>query len=79
MGFIRRWDALDDWRKAEFGRLGGPLRAEGPTVPLVEWQRRGPPSLGASVDAFDRYGVVPVPEALTDLRQAQDAFLSSTP
>lgn len=74
---LRGWDALYEWRKAEFDRLAGPLRGDGPAVPLPEWQRRWPPSLGASVDAFDRYGVMPVPEALTDLRQAQAAFLSS--
>ncbi|MEU2615300.1 hypothetical protein ABZ570_27530 [Micromonospora sp. NPDC007271] len=73
----RRWNALREWRQAEFDRLAEPLRATGPTVPLIEWQRRWPPSLGASVDAFDRYGAVPVPTDLSSLRQAQARFRSS--
>jgi hypothetical protein len=74
-GILRRFDDLYAWQNAEFGRLAEPLRAASLTVPLSEWQRRWPSSLGASVDAFERYGVVPVPAALTNLRQAQDTFL----
>ncbi|MFI7609229.1 hypothetical protein ACIBTV_29520 [Micromonospora sp. NPDC049366] len=77
MAATRRWSALFEWRSVEFNRLATPLRAAGPRVPLVEWQRRWPPSLGASVDAFDRYGVVPVPAALSSLRHAQTRFLST--
>lgn len=73
----RRWNALREWQQAEFDRLAEPLHAAGPSVQLAEWQRRWPPSLGASVDAFDRYGVVPVPADLSNLRQAQTRFLSS--
>ncbi|WP_435125366.1 hypothetical protein [Micromonospora tulbaghiae] len=73
----RRWNALREWQQAEFDRLAEPLHAAGLSVPLAEWQRRWPPSLGASVDAFDRYGVVPVPADLSNLRQAQSRFLSS--
>ncbi|MEW2384048.1 hypothetical protein AB0873_18435 [Micromonospora sp. NPDC047707] len=73
----QRWNALREWQQGEFDRLAEPLRAAGPSVPLVEWQRRWPPSLGASVDAFDRYGVVPVPADLSTLRQAQVRFRSS--
>ncbi|MGV9763576.1 hypothetical protein [Micromonospora tulbaghiae] len=77
MAATRQWNALREWREAVFNRLAEPLRAAGPTVPLAEWQRRWPPSLGASVDAFDRYGVVPVPADLGSLRQAQIRFRSS--
>lgn len=77
MAATRRWNALRDWQRVEFGRLAEPLRVAGPSVPLTVWQRRYPPSLGASVDAFDRYGVVPVPADLTSLRQAQTRFRSS--
>ncbi|MET9300661.1 hypothetical protein ABZX66_15170 [Micromonospora aurantiaca] len=77
MAATRHWNALRDWREAEFNRLAELPRASGPTLPLVEWQRWWPPSLGASVDAFDRYGVVPVPADLTSLRQAQTRFRSS--
>ncbi|MGS2617749.1 hypothetical protein ACVCAH_24980 [Micromonospora sp. LZ34] len=77
MAATRRWNALREWQAVEFERLAGPLRAAGPTVRLVEWQRRWPPSLGASVDAFDRYGAVPVPDDLSSLRQAQTRFRSS--
>jgi hypothetical protein len=74
----RRATSLWEWRLAEFDRLAGPLRTTGPMLSLTEWQRRRSPSLGASVDAFDRYGVVPVPAELSDLGAAQRAFLSST-
>lgn len=77
MAATRRWNALREWQQAEFDRLAAPLRVAGPSVPLVEWQRRWPPSLGASVDAFDRYGVVPVPADLSSLRLAQAKFLAS--
>lgn len=77
MAATRHWNALREWREAKFNRLAEPLSATGPTVPLVEWQRWWPPSLGASVDAFDRYGVVPVPADLTSLRQAQTRGRSS--
>ncbi|WP_074312075.1 hypothetical protein [Micromonospora cremea] len=73
----RRFDALRDWQRVEFDRLAEPLRAVGPSVPLTEWQRRWPPSLGASVDAFDRYGIMPVSDDLDRLRQAQTRFLST--
>ncbi|MEU8284186.1 hypothetical protein AB0C01_07585 [Micromonospora sp. NPDC048905] len=74
---VRRGNELRDWQQVEFDRLAEPLRPGGPTVPLAEWQRRCPPSLGASVDAFDRYGVMPVPNDLSTLRQAQTEFLST--
>ncbi|MEU8045691.1 hypothetical protein AB0B71_16305 [Micromonospora echinofusca] len=77
MAATGRWNALRDWQQVEFDRLAEPQRAAGPSVPLAEWQRQCPPSLGASVDAFDRFGVVPVPADLTSLRQAQTRFRSS--
>ncbi|MET8360802.1 hypothetical protein [Micromonospora sp. NPDC005171] len=73
----RRCDELREWHQVEFDRLAEPLRAVGPSVPLAEWQRYSPPSLGASVDALDRYGVMPVPHDLSSLRQAQKEFLST--
>ncbi|MFG1869104.1 hypothetical protein [Micromonospora arborensis] len=73
----RRCDELREWQQVEFDRLAGPLRVAASSVPLTEWQRRRPPSLGASVDAFDRYGVMPVPNDLSSLRQAQAEFLST--
>lgn len=77
MAAARRWTALRDWQQVEFERLAEPLRAAGLSVPLIGWQGRWPPSLRASVDAFDRYGVVPVPADLSDLRQAQTRVLFS--
>lgn len=73
----RRGNELREWQQVEFARLAEPLRPVGPSVPLAEWQRHSPPSLGASVDAFDRYGVMPVPNDLSSLRQAQNEFLST--
>ncbi|WP_433357889.1 hypothetical protein ACQPYV_12600 [Micromonospora saelicesensis] len=74
---VRRGSELREWQQVEFDRLAAPLRPVGPSVPLVEWQRRWTPSLGASVDAFDRYGVMPVPHDLSSLRQAQTEFLAT--
>ncbi|MEW2144197.1 hypothetical protein AB0869_15435 [Micromonospora vinacea] len=73
----RRGNELREWQQVEFDRLAEPLRVMASSVPLVEWQRRWPPSLGASVDAFDRYGVMPVPHDLSSLRQAQNEFLAT--
>lgn len=78
-GAVRRWGALEEWQRAEFDRLAEPFRATGPTAQLMEWRRRWPPSLGASVDAFDRYGVVPVPHDLSILREAQASISSDRP
>ena len=76
---VQRWDSLNAWQRTEFAWLAAPLCGAGPTVSLVEWQRRWPPSLGASVDAFERYAGSPVPDELTDLRQARDDFRTSAP
>ncbi|MEV4122561.1 hypothetical protein [Micromonospora sp. NPDC049645] len=77
MASARRGNKLREWQQVEFGRLAEPLRLTASSVPLAEWQRHSPPSLGASVDAFDRYGVMPVPNDLSSLRQAQAQFLSA--
>ncbi|HEX5543203.1 MAG TPA: hypothetical protein VFX60_16870 [Micromonospora sp.] len=77
LAFIGQWDSLRAWQKAEFERLAAPQRVDLPTMPLPQWQRQHPPSLGASVNAFDRYGVVPVPSDLATLRQAQETFRSA--
>ena len=74
---VQRWDSLNAWQRAEFAWMAAPLRGRGPTVSLVEWQRRWPPSLGASVDVFERYAGSPVPDELTDLCQAREDFRSS--
>ncbi|MEV4210048.1 hypothetical protein [Micromonospora sp. NPDC049662] len=73
----RRGNELREWQQVEFARLAEPLRLTASSVPLAEWQRQSPPSLGASVDAFDRYGVMPVPNDLSSLRQAQNEFMAA--
>ena len=60
------WDRLFDWGAAEARRLADSLGADAPAVPLETWQRAFPPSVEASLDAYERILGTPVPVAVRE-------------
>jgi hypothetical protein len=71
-GLSLGWDTLFDWGHAEARRLADALVDDAPDVPLTKWQRAYPPSLAASVDAYERILRTPLPDALRE-RLVSDA------
>lgn len=60
------WERLSAWGHAEARRLADGLDGAGPDVALEAWQEACPPSLAASVDAYQRILGTPLPSALLD-------------
>ena len=58
------WDRLYVWGAAEARRLADRLVDTGPEVPLERWQADFPPSVSASLDAYERLLDTPLPAAL---------------
>jgi hypothetical protein len=63
-GLSLGWDRLFEWGDEEARRLAAEVIDLGPDVPLDVWQRRFPPSLRASVDAYERILDTPLPPDL---------------
>ncbi len=60
------WDRLHAWARDEARRLARSFADAGPDVPLEVWQRTFPPSLEASLDAYERILETSLPTTLRD-------------
>lgn len=65
-GLSLGWDTLFEWGDAEARRLADALVDADPDVPLRVWQTTCPPSLTASIDAYERILGTPLPDTLRE-------------
>lgn len=65
-GLSLGWDSLFEWGDAEARRLADALVDADPDVPLRVWQTTCPPSLTASIDAYERILGTPLPDTLRE-------------
>ncbi len=63
-GLAGSWHRLSEWGHAEARRLAATVDGESADVPLAEWEKRLPASLAASVDAYERFLQMPLPDAV---------------
>lgn len=63
-GLSLGWDTLFEWGDAEARRLADALVGADSDVPLRVWQTTCPPSLTASIDAYERILGTPLPDTL---------------
>lgn len=60
------WERLSAWGAAEARRLADRLGDGGPDVPLATWQKAFPPSVEASLDAYERILGTSLPVAVRE-------------
>ncbi len=65
-GLAASWHRLSEWGRAEALRLAATVDGEDPDVPLATWQERFPASLASSVNAYERYLRMPLPDTVCE-------------